>query len=347
LTAKETPLPALGDTVTGQADSTDRPLLWEQHCCLPLTHPADVSELARYSRRGGAYVSVNVGYSLHSKRDSLGFLAQFRAGVEADPRLSLAATVADIDAAHTDNRAVVAFDLEDSGPLEGDLDMVSEFYRLGVRSMLPTYNLQNEAGSGCLDPIDEGLTRYGRDLVRRMNEVGMFVDGSHCSTRTGLDLSSTSEQPMIYSHSGMRGLWEHPRNITDEQALACAATGGVVGLAGVGIFLGPNTATLDALVAHIEYAIDLVGVEHVGLGSDYCFDGEDFAAEAAANPDLFPAAYTKWGPLEFIEPEALFHLDGALTARGYDVDSVAAILGGNFRRVAAQVWRPPLASQVG
>jgi membrane dipeptidase len=306
-----------------------------------------VSELARYSRRGGAYVSVNVGYSLHSRRDSLGFLAQFRAGVEADPRLSFAATVADIDAAHTDNRTVVAFDLEDCGPLEGDLDMVSEFYRLGVRSMLPTYNLQNEAGSGCLDPIDEGLTRYGRDLVRRMNEVGMFVDGSHCSTRTGLDLSSTSEQPMIYSHSGMRGLWEHPRNITDEQALACAATGGVVGLAGVGIFLGPNTATLDALVAHIEYAIDLVGIEHVGLGSDYCFDGEDFAAEAAANPDLFPAAYTKWGPLQFIEPEALLHLDGALTARGYDVDSVAAILGGNFRRVAAQVWRPPLASQVG
>jgi membrane dipeptidase len=317
-------------------------LLWEQHCCLPLTPAADVSELTRYSRPGGAYVSVNVGYAPHSKQQALGFLEQFRTGVHDDERLHLAQSVLDIDAAQVAGRTVVAFDLEDSGPLEGDLDMVERFYDLGVRSLLPTYNLRNAAGSGCLDVVDEGLTGYGRDLVARLNEVGMFVDGSHCSTRTGLDLSAGTNRPMIYSHSGMRAMWDHPRNITDDQARACAETGGVIGIAGVGIFLGPNTATIDALVAHIDHAVELVGIEHVGLGSDYCFDGDDFTAEAAANPQLFPAAYTRWGPLNFVAPEDLLCLDDALAQRGYDHAAIAAVLGGNFRRVAGQVWRRPL-----
>jgi membrane dipeptidase len=317
-------------------------LLWEQHCCLPLTPAADVSELTRYSRPGGAYVSVNVGYAPHSKQQALGFLEQFRTGVHDDERLHLAQSVLDIDAAQVAGRTVVAFDLEDSGPLEGDLDMVERFYDLGVRSLLPTYNLRNAAGSGCLDVVDEGLTGYGRDLVARLNEVGMFVDGSHCSTRTGLDLSAVTTRPMIYSHSGMRAMWDHPRNVTDDQARACAETGGVIGIAGVGIFLGSNTATIDALVAHIDHAVELVGIEHVGLGSDYCFDGDDFTAEAAANPQLFPAAYTRWGPLNFVAPEDLLCLDDALAQRGYDHAAIAAVLGGNFRRVAGQVWRRPL-----
>jgi membrane dipeptidase len=317
-------------------------LLWEQHCCLPLTPAADVSELTRYSRPGGAYVSVNVGYAPHSKQQVLGFLERFRTGVHDDERLHLAQSVLDIDAAQVAGRTVVAFDLEDSGPLEGDLDMVERFYDLGVRSLLPTYNLRNAAGSGCLDVVDEGLTGYGRDLVARLNEVGMFVDGSHCSTRTGLDLSAVTTRPMIYSHSGMRAMWDHPRNVTDDQARACAETGGVIGIAGVGIFLGPNTATIDALVVHIDHAVELVGIEHVGLGSDYCFDGDDFTAEAAANPQLFPAAYTRWGPLNFVAPEDLLCLDDALAQRGYDHAAIAAVLGGNFRRVAGQVWRRPL-----
>jgi membrane dipeptidase len=316
-------------------------LLWEQHCCLPLTSAAGVSELGRYSRPGGAYLSVNVGYAPHSKQQALGFLEQFRAGIHDDEQLDLAQSVLDIDAAQVADRTVVAFDLEDSGPLEGDLDMVELFYDLGVRSLLPTYNLRNAAGSGCLDEVDDGLTGYGRDLVARLNEVGMFVDGSHCSTRTGLDLSAVTTRPMIYSHSGMRAMWDHPRNITDDQARACAETGGVIGIAGVGIFLGPNTATIDALVAHIDHAVELVGIEHVGLGSDYCFDADDFTAEAAANPQLFPAAYTRWGPLQFVAPEDLLCLDDALALRGYDDAAIAAVLGGNFRRVAGQVWRRP------
>jgi membrane dipeptidase len=137
----------------------------------------------------------------------------------------------------------------------------------------------------------------------------------------------------------MRAVWDHPRNITDEQAKECAATGGVVGITGVGIFLGPNDASVDALVRHIDHAVDLVGPEHVGVSTDYPFDEGDFNAMLAQSPELYPDCYTRWGPIDFMPPEGLLTVEGALLARGYPEGAVAAILGGNFRRVAAQVWR--------
>lgn len=136
----------------------------------------------------------------------------------------------------------------------------------------------------------------------------MFADGSHCSARTGLDVATTTTKPMIYSHSNFAGLWSHPRNITDDQARACAETGGVVGINGVGIFLGPNGSAqraerLAAMVDHIEYGVDLIGVDHIGVGSDYSFDHVDFNAELRDNPSAFSEAYTAFGPLHWVPPE--------------------------------------------
>lgn len=314
-------------------------LLWEQHCCLPLVPEADIGELARYARPGGAYVSVNVGYSLHGADLVRSLLDEWRRKVTAHDGLTLVAGVGDIDRARRDGQVAVAFDLEDSGPLEGRLERVKEFYDLGVRTLLPTYNLRNAAGSGCMDSVDDGLTAYGRDLVREMNAVGMVVDGSHCSTRTGLDLAAVTQQPMVYSHSCMKAVWDHERNITDDQARACADTGGVVGITGVGIFLGRNDPSIEAMVRHIDYAVELVGPEHVGLSTDFSFDHADIAREMEEHPELFPEPYTRWGPITFMPPEDLLRVEGALRDRGYPDDAVTGILGGNFRRVAEQVWK--------
>ncbi|MDT0441626.1 dipeptidase [Streptomyces johnsoniae] len=327
------------ETSTPRRPPTRPPLLWEQHCCLPLERRADVGELARYRRPGGSFVSVNVGYAPHSADDVVGLIAGWRERIAADDRLRPAVGIGDVEAAARADDVAVAFDLEDSGPLGGQLDRVRQFYELGVRTMLPSYNNRNAAGGGCLDAVDEGLTAYGRELVREMNAVGMVVDGSHCGARTGLDMCEVSEQPVIYSHSCMRALWDHPRNITDEQARECAATGGVVGITGVGIFLGPNDASVEALVCHIDHAVDLVGPEHVGLSTDYPFDHEDFNALLAQSPELFPDCYTRWGTIDFMPPEDLLTVGDALLARGYPEDAVTAILGGNFRRVATAVWR--------
>ncbi|MFD4457272.1 dipeptidase [Nocardia sp. NPDC058480] len=319
--------------------------LWEQHCCLPLHHTARVADLARYPL--GSYLSVNVGYSAQTKDDSLALLHQFRDHAGADPRFRLVDRVSDIGAPEVIS---LAFDLEDSGPLDGDLDNVELFYDLGVRSLLPTYNHANAAGCGCLDIDDTGLTGYGKDLVRKLNEVGMFADGSHCSRRTGLDLSTHTSVPMIYSHSNFAVLWEHPRNITDEQALACAATGGVIGINGVGIFVGRNEPAgraerVAAMADHIRYGVDLVGIDHIGIGSDYSFDGQEFNDEIRDNPGAFSDSYTKWGPLQWTPPEDLLGesdvpgLDELLADRGFTAAEREAVFGGNFARVASQVWR--------
>ncbi|KQU36208.1 MULTISPECIES: dipeptidase [unclassified Rhodococcus (in: high G+C Gram-positive bacteria)] len=315
--------------------------LWEQHTCLPLYADTDITELARYE--AGSYLSVNVGYSPHTKASATELATTWSARALADGRFLPARSVADIDEARRRGLRALAFDLEDSAPLDGDLDNVRYFVELGVRSMLPTYNHANAAGCGCLDAVDTGLTAHGRDLIRAMNEAGMAADGSHCSRRTGLDIAATTSRPMIYSHSNFAALWEHPRNITDEQARACADTGGVVGINGVGIFLGVNEPErradrVRAMADHVEYGVDLVGIDHIGVGSDYSFDHEDFNTELALHPEAFSEEYTRYGALQWVPPEDTHTLPAVLAERGWDESAVAAVFGGNFRRVADAVW---------
>lgn len=313
-------------------------LLWDQHTCLPLQPDADVGPLARYLRGGGALISVNAGYSPHSFSDTMALLAQFRNAVDAHPDMELAADCDDVAAITDAGRIAVVFDLEDSRPLDDDLDNLATLADLGVRTLLPTYNHANRAGSGCLDTTDGGLTAWGRAMVAQMNSVGIVPDGSHCSARTGLDMCEVSAGPVIYSHSCMRTVWDHPRNITDEQALACAATGGVIGITGVGIFLGPNTPTLEAMTQHLEYAVDLVGIDHVGISTDFSFDYTDFVDELARNPHLFDDSYTRWGVIQWMPPETLLTLGEHLTRRGWTDAHIQAVLGRNFQRVAQSAW---------
>ncbi|WP_313318588.1 dipeptidase [Gordonia sputi] len=303
-------------------------LLWDQHACLPLQPDADVGYLTRFSRPGTTYVSVNVGYAPQTYADSTNLLAHFRSAISRRGDLRVVASLDDIDAAGDRGQIAVGFDLEDSNPLDGDLDNVHRFVELGVRTMLPTYNHANAAGCGCLDATDAGLTAWGRRLVAEMNSAGMVPDGSHCSVRTGLDLCETSTKPVIYSHSCMRSVWDHPRNITDDQARECARTGGVVGITGVGIFLGPNTPTLDAMTRHLEYAVDLIGIDHVGVSTDHSFDAADFLAEILDHPDSFDESYTRWGPIQWMAPEVFITLGAHLSRRGWGDSDIAAVLGG-------------------
>jgi membrane dipeptidase len=314
-------------------------LLWDQHLCLPLHVDAGVDPLTRYRRDGGAFVSVNAGYSPHSFDDTLALLRHYRAAVDVHPDLELADTVDDVSAMARSGRIAVVFDLEDSRPLDDDLDNLAVLAGLGVRTLLPTYNHANRAGSGCLDIVDNGLSAWGRSVIAEMNRVGIVADGSHCSARTGLDMCEVSTGPVVYSHSCMRAVWDHPRNISDDQARACAVTGGVIGITGVGIFLGPNTPTLEAMTRHLEYAVDLVGIEHVGISSDFSFDYADFIDELTRNPQMFDDSYTRWGPIQWMAPETLLTLGRHLGQRGWRTSDIDAVLGANFCRVAQSAWR--------
>lgn len=313
---------------------------WEQHCCLPLKADCDIAPLDRYRQVGVSYVSVNVGFAPHGIADSVAVLSSWRRQILRAPEsFELVASADDIAAAQQAGRLVVGFDLEDTNPLGGEISMIQTYYDLGVRSMLLTYNSENLAGYGCHAPADEGLTGFGRAVVDEMNRVGMMVDVSHCGYRTSMEAIERSSAPVIFSHSAMRGVWEHDRNIRDDQVRACAATGGVIGINGVGIFLGDNDASAAAMARHVDYAVQLVGPDHVGIGTDYVFDNDDLSQELA-NADVFPESYRHWDSFRFLAPEQLPRLEAELTGLGYSARDIAAILGGNFLRVAKAVWKP-------
>lgn len=201
--------------------------------------------------------------------------------------------------------------------------------------MLLAYNKDNRASGGCMEG-NIGLTDFGMDVVREMNCVGMVVDVSHMSYRATMETFEVSSKPVIFSHSNPSALREHPRNISDEQIKACAQTGGVIGINGIGDFLGGKTSNL--VVQNIEYIMDLVGHKHVGLGIDYVIDKQEVIDYMTIHPDVFPADKSDQF-LEMVEPEQIPEFTGLLYQRGHNEEVISGILGGNFLRTAEHVWR--------
>ncbi len=311
-------------------------IIWDAHACFPLNATGDLSQLTRYKNSGVNFVSINIGMDMDTPEKVVHILAGFRQFIQTHPEAYLLArTVSDIRLAQQTNRLAVAFDLEGSEPLNGNLNLIALYFDLGVRQMLLAYNKDNRASGGCMEGR-LGLTPFGRKVIREMNRVGMVVDLSHMSQRATQEACDLSTAPVIYSHSNPKGKRDHARNITDEQIKACAQTGGVIGINGVGDFLGDiHSATV---VDHIEYVVNLVGPEHVGLGLDYVVDKQELMDYITAHPDRFPPE--KFSDfLSFVAPEQWPEIADLLVRRGYSEEAVRGILGGNFWRVAEQTWR--------
>ncbi len=317
--------------------------MWDQHGCLPLRpDESAVGDLALYSDSGVDFISINVGMDSTPPADALKILSAFRDAVlSREDRFTLVRSAADVGRAQATGRLAVAFDLEGTEPLDGSVEMIQTYYDLGVRTMLIAYNEPNRAGGGCHGDPETGLTTFGKAVVREMNRAGMLVDATHCSRRTTFDLFETSTTPVVFSHSVPAGVKQHPRNIDDDQMRACAQTGGVIGINGVGIFLGDNDSSTESLVRAIDYAVQLVGPDHVGLGLDFVFDREELDAFVASSATTFPSGYgyTESGPVQFASPAQLPAVTSALLERGYSTAAIKGILGGNFFRVASVVWQ--------
>ncbi|HEU0294525.1 MAG TPA: membrane dipeptidase [Anaerolineales bacterium] len=314
----------------------DRALVWDTHACFPLKLNSDLSELKRYRDSGVDFVSLNIGMDMDTFEHVIQVLARFRNHIAAhSEEYILALTVKDILDAKESGRLAIAFDLEGSDPLLGNINLVSFYYDLGVRQMLLAYNKDNRASGGCMEG-NIGLTDFGRDVIREMNRVGMVVDVTHMGYRATMEAFETSTAPVIFSHSNPKALREHARNISDEQIIACANTGGVVGINGIGDFLGGTSSEL--IVENIEYVMNLVGSEHVGLGLDYVVDKQELIDYIEGHPDVFPPEKFK-DYLSFAEPEQFPEFTGLLYQKGYSEQIISGILGGNFLRVAKEVWK--------
>ena len=311
-------------------------LVWDAHACFPLNPNSDLSELKRYRDSGVNFVSLNIGMDMDPFENVIQVLACFRKYIAAHPDdLVLALAVDDVIGAKTSGKLAIAFDLEGSDPLRGDLNLISFYYDLGVRQMLLAYNKDNRASGGCMEG-HIGLTDFGKQVIREMNRVGMVVDVTHMSYRATMEAFEVSERPVIFSHSNPKALRDNARNITDEQIKACAKTGGVIAINGIGDFLGGTTS--EIMVQHIEYVMDLVGPEHVGIGLDYVVDKQELIDYIEGHPDVFPPDKMN-DYLAFVEPEQLMEITNLLCKNGHSEQVIAGVLGGNFLRVAKQVWK--------
>jgi membrane dipeptidase len=258
----------------------------------------------------------------------------------------------DVEHVHSDGQVGVVLALESVSPIENEIDRLDVLYGFGVRSMGLVYSDSNLVGSGLAEASDAGLTRFGRQVVRRMNQLGMIIDVAHTGDRTALESIGASRQPVIISHAGARSLWDTSRMKPDEVIRACADSGGVIG-----IEAAPHTTltarhprhSLDSVMEHFEYCANLVGIEHVVFGPDTHFGDHvgwhhAFASQLRIN-DTHAVAPS--GPhfeeVPFVDgienpAEAFPNIARWLVVHGYVDAEIQQVIGGNLLRVMRAVW---------
>ena len=222
---------------------------------------------------------------------------------------------------------------------------VDQFHALGQRISQLTYNSRNMIGNGSTERRDDGISDFGVAIVARMNLVGMAVDVSHCGDRTTLDAFEVLTKPVLITHSNCRALVPgHPRCKTDEAIQKMAARGGVMGITGVRMFVkADEPTTIEHMLDHYDHVRKLVGVEHLGVGSDIDLDGyDDLSPEEqkslrAGYKDTY--GFRDKIDIEGVDhPRRVFDLTEGLIRRGYSDGDIRGVLGDNFRRVLKGIW---------
>ncbi|MBZ9993999.1 dipeptidase [Mesorhizobium sp. BH1-1-4] len=265
--------------------------------------------------------------------------------------LILVRTASDIRRAKQQGKTGIIFHFQGPGPVEDSVDLVDAYKALGINIMQLAYNLKNRLGDGCEERTDAGLSRFGLQIVERMNTVGMIVDCSHTGVQTTMDAIEYSTAPVIISHANAKAVHPSPRNVPDELIKAIAANGGTIGVVGFPAFVSADKRpTIDQFIDHIVHIADLVGVEHVTLGIDY-YDGQSpYATEADAqemyeslvacgmwSPAAYPAPPHHY-PAGIETPRTMLELTRAMLRRGFQPNDIRKVYGENLLRIYRNVW---------
>jgi membrane dipeptidase len=311
-----------------------------------------------------------VNFTVATRTDFAGAtrkIERFRELVETrSDQFTVVRTTDDVRRAAAAGRVGVILGFQDSMPVAPTsrelmgtgTEFLRAFAEMGVRIVQLTYNTLNYVGAGACELNDPGLSYYGRALVEEMNDRGVLVDLSHCGDQTTMDAIEHSEKPVAVTHAGVRALAPmYGRNKTDEQIERLAENGGVIGIT---LFpplvkVDPDTydtleATVHDVIDHIDHVVELVGVDHVGIGTDLNDNALDVGETPATSAlrhfrPTHPEVYGR-GPEEVYDPyprgldrhTKLGNLTRGLVERGYSDDEIEKILGGNFLRVFEAVW---------
>ncbi len=247
-----------------------------------------------------------------------------------------AESIADVRRAKLEGKLAVSLNFQGTNAFYGRLELIETYRRLGVTQALLCFNEKNAVADGCYERTDAGLSRYGLQVVREMNRVGMMVDVSHTGARSALEAIEASSAPAIMSHSNVRAITDHPRNIGDSHIRAIAAKHGVIGIAGINAMTtgtdDPDSIGAEAIFRHVDYIAQLVGPEYVGFGLDYIPNTDGLIAWIKSRPETFPADQHRERMLSaaprIIEPVAALMLE-----KGYRDSDVRNVLGNNWLRV--------------
>ena len=257
-----------------------------------------------------------------------------------------ATTVTDLLNAKRDRKTGVVFGWQNASPIENDLDRLALFYSLGVRVIQVTYNERNLLGNGCYERRDEGLSNFGVDAVKEMNRLGILIDLSHVGDRTTMETAELSEQPVACTHANARAFYEHVRNKPDDALKLIAGKGGVIGANAFPPFLRNGfESTVSDYADAIDDLVERVGIDHVGIGTDFTQDQsatffEWLFSQQGTKPRERPVAYPD--PLVHPEgmetPDKLSSVAIELAGRGYSDADLRKVLGENWLRLFRQVW---------
>lgn len=243
--------------------------------------------------------------------------------------------------AKKENKLAVMYGHQNATMIENKIDRLDILHDMGTRCIQLTYNSRNLLGDGCTERTNAGLSDFGVDVVKRMNELGIIVDLSHCGRQTTYDGIKFSDPPACFTHTMCEALYRgHPRAKTDDQIKKMAVKGGMIGIAALGYFVGPDPGgetTIETYLDHIDHAVKVAGMDHVGLCTDFQIHGIKAWAtkESWYEPRLksFKPSYNvKWPPWipKLDEPKRFRNVAHGLFRRGYSENSIKKILGLNW-----------------
>jgi len=299
------------------------------------------------------YTGFNASVDSGSLTKGLNNLKEWQNIIKENPeRLLLAAKAKDFITAKKDGKVAVMLGFQNSTMIENSIDNLDKLYQAGTRWMQLTYNTRDLIGDGCTERTNAGLSDFGIEVVERMNELGIIVDLSHCGVQTTNDGIKFSKSPSSINHSMCETLYKnHPRAKTDEQIRALADKGGVMGIICLGYMIGPNLGketNLETYVDHIEHAIKVGGIDHVGLASDFAIQGLEASGATYENwyvPRLTrfkPSYNVQWPPWipELDKPDRYLQVAKVLDKRGYSTGDIEKILGLNWMRLFHETLKP-------
>ncbi|NNN03133.1 MAG: diguanylate cyclase [Acidimicrobiaceae bacterium] len=335
----------------------------------PVRFPADMSDTPAYNRTGRQHTAFRglaesgmtvvfdnmmdgtacvTGNAPWRWDDVVTDLGMRQADIAHQGHVEVVRTLDDIERCHRDGTVGLLFGLEAATPIENEIDRLDVLFGLGLRQIGIAYSDANSLGGGLAEPVDGGLTQFGRRAVRRMNQLGLAIDVSHSGDQTSLDVCSTSSAPVFMTHAGARQIWGSRRMKPDDVLRAIAETGGVIGMSAA-----PHTTassehprhTILSVMDHFMYCLDLVGEDYVTFGPDTLYGDHVQLHHQFAH-------LMRIGDLGGPTPERVLYVDGLenptenfwniadlLVQRGFSDDSIKKFLGGNVLRALGSIWQ--------